>query len=79
MDLFQGVLHAVHVSGERGEHGENLPDLLLSLNFRLKGDSLADLHPDSICFLDHGFIPFFKPKLYFLATLVALHFNPVSK
>merc|ERR1719500_1983363 len=42
--LFQGVLHAVHVSGERGEHRENLPDLLLSLNFRLKGDSLADLH-----------------------------------
>ena len=64
-DLFQGVLHTVHVSGEGGKHGENLPDLLLGFNVRLKGDSLADLHPDTRVelFLDHGLIPFLKLKL----------------
>ena len=36
-DLLQGVLHAVHVPGEGGEHRKNLSDLLLGLNFRPQG------------------------------------------
>ena len=46
MDLLQGVLHAVHVPGQGGEHRKNLSDLLLGLNFRPQGASLAYFHPD---------------------------------
>ena len=45
-DLLQGVLHAVHVPGQGGEHRKNLSDLLLGLNFRPQGASLAYFHPD---------------------------------
>ena len=62
-DLFQGVLHTVHVSGEGGKYGENLPDLLLRFNFRLQGGSLADLHPDTKVIFKPWVCPIPKAKM----------------
>ena len=64
-DLFQGVLHTVHVSGEGGKYGENLPDLLLRFNFRLQGGSLADLHPDTKVIFKPWVCPIPKAKIIY--------------